>query len=136
MGVGAPSGVDGKWSEGLFRSLQDRDRSATVRGEQLDPVARQTNVSIARLTACRDGAGRRGYGLERTRNDDRHDEIAGLESKVGEITMDNEPLDAKSRRWRANALWPTGGRDNAPDAAIVYSAFPVARHFSRTAYLL
>src|SRR6188768_2258094 len=67
-------------------------------------------------------AGRRGYGLERTRNDDRDDEIAG--PKVGEITMDNEPLDAKSRRWRANALWPTGGRDNAPDAAIVCSAFP------------
>jgi len=39
MGVGAPSGVDGKWSEGLFRSVQDRD--------------------------------------------DRDDEIAGLESKVG-----------------------------------------------------
>src|SRR6188768_2258093 len=54
MGVGAPSGVDGKWSEGLFRSVQNRDRRATVRGEQLDLMARQTNLSIARLTACRD----------------------------------------------------------------------------------
>ena len=48
--------------------------------------------------------------------DDRDDEIARLKSKVGEITMDNEVLYApRSRRWRVNALWPTGGRDDEPD---------------------
>ena len=41
-------------------------------------------------------AGRRGVspGKERER-DDREDEIARLQSKVGEITMDNELLSAK-----------------------------------------
>jgi len=96
MGVGAPSGVDGKWSEGLFRSVQNRDRRATVRGEQLDLMARQTNLSIARLTACRDcvlaGAA---TALKERERDDRDDEIARLKSKVGEITMDNELLNAK-----------------------------------------
>ena len=67
-----------------------------LRGEPLDLVARQTNVSIARLTEWRDralvGAA---TALKERERDDRDDEIARLKSKVGEITMDNELLNAK-----------------------------------------
>ena len=136
-GVGAPSGVDGNGPKRFSVQRKIAIVARLLRGEPLDLVARQTNVSIARLTEWRDRAlAGAATALKERERDDRDDEIARLKSKVGEITMDNEPLDAKSRRWRANALWPTGGRDNAPDAAIVCSAFPVARHFSRTAYLL
>ena len=53
-----------------------------LRGEPLELVARETNVTIQKLTEWRD-------------RDDRDDEIARLKAKVGEITMDNELLYAK-----------------------------------------
>ena len=65
-------------------------------GEPLDLVARQTNVSIARLTEWRDRAlAGAATALKERERDDRDDEIARLKSKVGEITMDNELLNAK-----------------------------------------
>src|SRR5665811_1038182 len=67
-----------------------------LRGEPLDLVARQMNVSVARLTEWRDRALAGAAGaLKEREHDDRDDEIARLKSKVGEITMDNELLDAK-----------------------------------------
>ena len=85
-----------EWSEALFRSAQDRDRRGLLRGEPLDLVARQTNVSIARLTEWRDRAlAGAATALKERERDDRDDEIARLKSKVGEITMDNELLNAK-----------------------------------------
>jgi hypothetical protein len=52
-------------------------------------VARDTNVSVAKLTEWREraleGAASASKGRER---DERDDEIARLKSKVGEITMD------------------------------------------------
>ena len=57
-------------------------------------AARQTNVSIARLTEWRDRA-LAGAATALKERDDRDDEIARLKSKVGEITMDNELLNAK-----------------------------------------
>ncbi len=67
-----------------------------LRGEPLDLVARDTNVSVAKLTEWRERAleGAASALKERER-DDRDDEIARLKSKVGEITMDNELLYAK-----------------------------------------
>src|SRR5665811_1368478 len=67
-----------------------------LRGEPLDLVARQTNVSVAKLSEWRERAlaGAAGALKERDR-DARDDEIARLKSKVGEITMDNELLSAK-----------------------------------------
>ena len=67
-----------------------------LRGEPLDVVAREANVSVAKLTEWRDRAlaGATSALKERER-DDREDEIARLKSKVGEITMDNELLSAK-----------------------------------------
>ena len=68
-----------------------------LRGEPLELVARETNVSIARLTEWRDRAlAGAATALKERERDDRDDEIARLKSKVGEITMDNELLcDAK-----------------------------------------
>jgi transposase-like protein len=67
-----------------------------LRGEPLDLVARQTNVSVARLTEWRDRAlAGAATALKERERDNRDDEIARLKSKVGEITMDNELLSAK-----------------------------------------
>ena len=67
-----------------------------LRGEALDLIAREANVSVAKLTTWRERAleGATSALKERER-DDRDDEIARLKSKVGEITMDNELLYAK-----------------------------------------
>ena len=63
---------------------------------RLELVARETNVSIARLTEWRDRAfAGAATALKERERDDRDDEIARLKSKVGEITMDNELLCAK-----------------------------------------
>jgi hypothetical protein len=60
--------------------------SRLLRGEPLDLVARDTNVSVAKLTEWRvEGAA---SALKERERDDRDDEIARLKSKVGEITMD------------------------------------------------
>ena len=53
-------------------------------------------LSIARLTEWRDRAlAGAATALKERERDDRDDEIARLKSKVGEITMDNELLNAK-----------------------------------------
>jgi transposase len=67
-----------------------------LRGEPLEPVAREANVSIARLTEWRERAlAGAATALKERERDERDDEIARLKSKVGEITMDNELLYVK-----------------------------------------
>ncbi len=67
-----------------------------LRGEPLDVVAREANVSVAKLTEWRDRAlAGAASALKERERDDREDEIARVKSKVGEITMDNELLFAK-----------------------------------------
>jgi hypothetical protein len=67
-----------------------------LRGEPLELVARETNVTVAKLTEWRDRAlSGAATSLKERERDDRDDEIARLKSKVGEITMDNELLYAK-----------------------------------------
>jgi transposase len=62
----------------------------------LELVARETNVSIARLSEWRERAlAGAATALKERERDDRDDEIARLKSKVGEITMDNQLLYAK-----------------------------------------
>ena len=67
-----------------------------MRGESLDAVSRDLNVPVHRLTAWRDKVllGAESALKERAR-DARDDEIARLQAKVGEITMDNELLYAR-----------------------------------------
>ena len=95
-GAGAPSGVDGNGPKRFSVQRKMAVVARLLRGEPLDLVARQMNVSVARLTEWRDRALAGAAGaLKERKYDDRDDEIARLKSKVGEITMDNELLDAK-----------------------------------------
>ena len=95
-GVGAPSGVDGNGPKRFSVQRKIAIVARLLRGEPLDLVARETNVSIARLTEWRDRAlAGAATALKERERDDRDDEIARLKSKVGEITMDNELLSAK-----------------------------------------
>ena len=69
-----------------------------LRGEPLDVVAREANISVAKLSEWRDRAlAGAASALKERERDDREDEIVRLisKSKVGEITMDNELLSAK-----------------------------------------
>jgi hypothetical protein len=95
-GVGAPSGVDENGPKRFSVQRKMAIVARLLRGEPLELVARETNVSIAKLSEWRERAlaGAAGALKERER-DDRDDEIARLKSKVGEITMDNELLYAK-----------------------------------------
>jgi len=91
-GGGAPSGVDA----GPKRYSVQRKMAVVarlLRGEPLDVVAREANVSVAKLTEWRDRA--LAGAASSLKERERDDEIARLKSKVGEITMDNELLSAK-----------------------------------------
>ena len=94
-GAGAPSGVDGNGPKRFSVQRKMAVVARLLRGEPLDLVARQMNVSVARLTEWRDRA------------------LAGAALALKEREHDDRE---RSRRWRANALWPTGGRDDEPDA--------------------
>ena len=94
-GGGAPSGVDAgpkRYSVQLKMAVVAR----LLRGEPLEVVAREANVSVAKLTEWRDRAlAGAASALKERERDDREDEIARLKSKVGEITMDNELLQTR-----------------------------------------
>ena len=93
-GAGAPSGVEA----GPKRYSVQRKMAVVARllRGPLDVVAREANVSVAKLTEWRDRAlAGAASALKERERDDREDEIARLKSKVGEITMDNELLFAK-----------------------------------------
>lgn len=74
-----------------------------LRGESLEVVAREMNVTTAKLSEWRDKVllGAESALKERER-DARDEEIARLKAKVGEITMDNELLWDKIRRMEGN----------------------------------
>ena len=70
-----------------------------LRGEPLELVSRELNVTAARLSAWRDRAlAAAQAALKEREHDHRDDEIARLKGKVGEITMDNELLREKIDR--------------------------------------
>ena len=67
-----------------------------MRGESLDAVSRDLNVPVHRLTEWRDKVLMSAESALKERERDARDkEIARLQAKVGEITMDNELLYAK-----------------------------------------
>src|SRR6478752_1717380 len=95
-GAGAPSGVDGNGPKRFSVQRKMAIVARLLRGEPLELVVRETNVSIARLSEWRDRAlTGAASALKKRERDDRDDEIARLKSKVGEITMDNELLYSK-----------------------------------------
>jgi hypothetical protein len=94
-GAGASSGVDGNGPKRFSVQRKMAIVARLLRGEPLELVAREANVSI-RLTEWRERAlAGAATALKERECDDRDDEIARLKSKVGEITMDNELLYAK-----------------------------------------
>ena len=95
-GEGAASGADGKVAKRFSVQRKMAVVGRMLRGEPLELVARETNVSIAKLSEGRERAlAGAATALKERERDDRDDEIARLKSKVGEITMDNELLYAK-----------------------------------------
>jgi hypothetical protein len=94
-GEGAASGADGNVAK-RFSVQRKMAVVARMLREPLELVARETNVSIARLSEWRERAlAGAATALKERERDDRDAEIARLKSKVGEITMDNELLYAK-----------------------------------------
>ena len=93
--AGAPSG-----SARPERRFSARRKLAAVsrllRGEPLETVARELNVTVARLSQWRDRAlvGAEAAMKERER-DSRDEELLRLRAKLGEITMANELLEQK-----------------------------------------
>ena len=89
-------GVDGNVPKRFSVQRKMAIVARLLRGEPVDLVARQTNLTVAKLTEWRDRAlAGAASALKERERDDRDDEIARLKSKVGEITMDNELLYAK-----------------------------------------
>ena len=109
-GAGAPSGVEGNGPKRFSVRRKLAVVARLLRGEPLELVARETNVSVAKLTEWRDRAlSGAATALKERERDDRDDEIARLKSKVGEITMDNELLYSKiaaiALALRCSLLW-------------------------------
>ena len=93
--AGAPSG-----GAGPERRFSAQRKLAVVtrllRGEPLETVARELNITVARLSQWRDRAlvGAEAAMKERER-DGRDEELLRLRAKLGEITMANELLEQK-----------------------------------------
>ena len=94
-GAGAPSG--GAGPERRFsapRKLAAVTR--LLRGEPLETVARELNVTAARLSTWRDRALAGAEAAMKERERDGHEEeLLRLKAKLGEVTMANELLERK-----------------------------------------
>ena len=130
-GAGAHSGVEaGPKRYSVQRKMVVVAR--LLRGEPLDVVAREANVSVAKLTEWRDRvlAGAASALKERER-DDREDEIARLKSKVGESPWTTNCCPPRSPPWRPKALWPkeveTMSQTVSPSTSRCYGLARVSR---------
>ena len=95
-GGGAPLGVDVTMPKRYSVQRKMEVVARLLRGEPLELVARESNISVAKLTEWRERAlAGAASALKERERDDRDDEIARLKSKVGEITMDNELLQSR-----------------------------------------
>ena len=87
--------------------------SRLLRGEPLELVARELNVTAARLSQWRDRALLAAEAaLKERERDDRDDEITRLKGKVGEMTMETELLREKIARLEAGS--PLARRRSRP----------------------
>ena len=85
---------------GPERRFSTRRKLAAVtrllRGEPLEPLARELNVTVARLRAWRDRALVAAEAAMKGRERDSSDEeLLRLKAKLGEVTMANELLEQK-----------------------------------------
>ncbi len=70
-----------------------------LRGEPLETLAREFRVTVAELSGWRDAFLEAGAASLKSRpRDDRDDQIAQLQAKLGAVTMDNELLYEKVAR--------------------------------------
>ncbi len=91
-GGGAAAGGSKRFSAKRKLAIVQR----LLRGESLETVSRDENVAVHRLTEWREKVlGAAESALKERERDARDEEIARLQAKVGEITMDNELLYAK-----------------------------------------
>ena len=94
------------------RMTAGRKREAVLRvlrGEPLEVVARELAVTAADLSAWRDAFLEAGEASLKTRaRDDRDERIERLQSKLGEVLMDNELLCTKVERLEGGV--PLAGR--------------------------
>src|SRR5512134_1197885 len=87
--------------------------SRLLRGEPLELVARELNVTAARLSEWQDRSLLAAEtALKERERDDRDTEIARLKGKVGEMTMETELLREKIARLEAGA--PLARRRSRP----------------------
>src|SRR3712207_6230625 len=94
-GAGTPSGGAGR-----ERRFSAQRKLAAVmrllRGEPLETLAREFNVTIARLSGWRDRALAGAEAAMKAREREaREDEDLRLKAKLGEVTMANEPLERR-----------------------------------------
>jgi hypothetical protein len=98
-----------------------------LRGEPLEIVARELLVTAADLSAWRDAFLEAGAASLKSRTrDDRDEKIDRLQSKLGEVLMDNELLYAKVERLEAGA--PFAGRRSSDERRHLDLHVPALRH--------
>src|SRR5918993_790491 len=115
-GAGAPSG-----GAGPERRFSAQRKLAAVmrllRGEPLETLARELDVTAARLSGWRDRALAGAEAAMKARERDaRDDEVLRLKAKLGEVTMANELLERKIAALEGGvaALRAAGGRGGEP----------------------
>jgi len=95
-GAGAPSGVGAAAPQRFSSARKVAAVTRLLRGEPLETVARELNVTVARLSEWRERAlAAAASAMKERERDERDEEIARLKAKVGEITMANELLAEK-----------------------------------------
>lgn len=96
----APGGKAG--AEPMLRMSVPRKRDAVLRlmrGETLERLSRELNVPAGRLSQWRDAFIAAGEAALRSRELDARDEqLQRQQSKIGELTMENELLRQKNKR--------------------------------------
>src|SRR5512133_697595 len=100
--AGGERSAGGPPGQRLSAKRKLRAVSRLLRGEPLELVARELNVTAARLSQWRERAPLAAEAALKDR-DDRDDEIARLKSKVGEMAMETELLGEKIARLEAGA---------------------------------
>src|SRR5947209_17674961 len=82
-----------------------------LRGEDLDTLSRELGVTAATLSGWRDAFLDGGTAAMKSRPaDDRDEQVARLQAKVGQLTMDNELLGQKCQHLEAGRPFVTSRR--------------------------
>ena len=106
----ASAGERGRWSS--RRKLEVVLRA--LRGEALDALSRELGVTAGTIAQWREQFLGGGQAAVKSRPaDERDDEVGRLRAKVGELTMEHEPLRERARRAEGDG-GPFGRRRSRP----------------------